>query len=273
MPNFDTFLERSAFILLLFFLLTALLAPWLMPYDPNAVDMQQVLRYPDCQHWLGTDPLGRDVLSRLILGTRVSIGFTLAAALCTMTVGFLLGTAGGWCGGRLDAVIQMVINVFQGIPGFSLMIALAGMLEPGVTSMLLAIVLTSWTGFSRVVRGEVIRIRGESFMEGLRALGAGGGFILSRYVWWSLLPVVSVLFTIRLGSVILSVSGLSYIGIGLQPPMADWGLMVNEGQTYCRTYPLLLYAPGLCIFLLCMVFHILGESMKRRFMPQDWRRK
>ena len=131
--------------------------------------------------------------------------------------------------------------------------------------MLIAVVVTSWTGFSRVVRGEVIRIKGEPFVEGLRALGTGAGFIVGRYVLRSLLPVVIVLFTIRIGMVILSVSGLSYIGIGLQPPTSDWGLMVSEGQTYFRTYPLLLYAPGACIFILCVAVNILGESLQRRF--------
>ena len=260
----DKWLERVAVGVLAFFFLVAALAPWLVPYDPAYVDMQHVLEFPDAMYWLGTDSLGRDVLSRLIMGARVSIGFAFVAACCTMTAGLFIGTMGGWFGGRLDAAVQMIINIFQGIPGFSLMIALAGILEPGFTSMLLAVVLTSWTGFARVVRGEVLRIRSEHFIEGLRALGAGNAFILQHYVWRSLLPVISTLFTIRLGAVILSVSGLSYIGIGLQPPLADWGLMVNEGQTYFRTYPLLLYAPGSCIFLLCMAVHILGESLKRR---------
>ena len=121
------------------------------------------------------------------------------------------------------------------------------------------------------MRGEVIRIKGEPFVEGLRALGAGAGFIVGRYVLRSLLPVVIVLFTIRIGMVILSVSGLSYIGIGLQPPTSDWGLMVSEGQTYFRTYPLLLYAPGACIFILCVAVNILGESLQRRFVGRTRR--
>ena len=107
-------------------------------------------------------------------------------------------------------------------------------------------------------------------MEGLQALGASPGFIIRHYVLRSLVPVASVLFTIRIGSVLLAAAGLSYIGIGLQPPLADWGLMVSEGQTYCRTYPLLLYAPGICIFLLCMSVNLVGESLKRRFMKPDW---
>ena len=229
-------LERGALAVCAAFIFVAAAAPLLMPYDPNFVDMGHVLEYPSARYLLGTDPLGRDVLSRLISGARVSIGFAAAAAFCTMTVGLVVGTVSGYVGGRVDALIQTVVNVFQGIPSFSLMIALAGLLEPGVTSMLIAVVVTSWTGFSRVVRGEVIRIKGESFVEGLRALGAGAGFIVGRYVLRSLLPVVIVLFTIRIGMVILSVSGLSYIGIGLQPPTSDWGLMVSEGQTYFRCF-------------------------------------
>lgn len=258
-------LERGALAVCAAFIFVAAAAPLLMPYDPNFVDMGHVLEYPSARYLLGTDPLGRDVLSRLVSGARVSIGFAAAAAFCTMTVGLVVGTVSGYVGGRVDALIQTVVNVFQGIPSFSLMIALAGLLEPGVTSMLIAVVVTSWTGFSRVVRGEVIRIKGEPFVEGLRALGAAAGFIVGRYVLRSLLPVVIVLFTIRIGMVILSVSGLSYIGIGLQPPTSDWGLMVSEGQTYFRTYPLLLYAPGACIFILCVAVNILGEGLQRRF--------
>ena len=227
-------LERGALAVCAAFIFVAAAAPLLMPYDPNFVDMGHVLEYPSARYLLGTDPLGRDVLSRLISGARVSIGFATAAAFCTMTVGLVVGTVSGYVGGRVDALIQTVVNV-------------------------------SWTGFSRVVRGEVIRIKGEPFVEGLRALGAGAGFIVGRYVLRSLLPVVIVLFTIRIGMVILSVSGLSYIGIGLQPPTSDWGLMVSEGQTYFRTYPLLLYAPGACIFILCVAVNILGESLQRRF--------
>lgn len=263
-------IEYAAFLVLIAFALVAVFAPWLMPYAPDQIDMRHVLEAPGRAYLLGTDPLGRDILSRLIMGARVSIGFAVVTAFCTMGVGLFVGILSGWCGGKVDAAIQTMVNIFQGVPSFSLMIALAGILEPGFVSMLTAIVVTSWTGFSRVVRGEVLRVKSSSFMEGLQALGATPGFIIRHYVLRSLVPVVSVLFTIRIGSVLLAAAGLSYIGIGLQPPLADWGLMVSEGQTYCRTYPLLLYAPGICIFLLCMSVNLVGESLKRRFMKPDW---
>lgn len=263
-------MEYAALVILFIFILIAVFAPLLVPFPPDRIDMQHVLVAPGAEYLLGTDPLGRDILSRLIIGTRISLGFAAATTFCTMGVGLVIGVVSGWCGGKIDALIQTVVNIFQGVPSFSLMIALAGILEPGFVSMLTAIVLTSWTGFSRVVRGEVIRLKGSPFMEGLQALGASPWFIIRHHVLRSLAPVISVLFTIRIGSVILSAAGLSYIGIGLQPPMADWGLMVNEGQTYWRTYPLLLYAPGGCIFLLCIAVNLLGESLKRRFMKPDW---
>lgn len=263
-------LEYAALAVLLLFLFAGLLAPWIMPYAPDQINMGEVLKAPGAAYLLGTDPLGRDILSRLIMGARISIGFAVITAFCTMGVGLAVGILSGWCGGKVDAAIQTVVNIFQGVPSFSLMIALAGILEPGFFSMLIAIVATSWTGFSRVVRGEVLRLKNSSFVEGLRALGAEPTFIIRHYVLRSLAPVISVLFTIRVGSVLLSAAGLSYIGIGLQPPLADWGLMVNEGQTYCRTYPLLLYAPGTCIFFLCLSVNLLGESLKRRFMKPDW---
>ena len=263
-------LEYAALAVLLLFLFVGILAPWIMPYAPDQINMGEVLKAPGAAYLLGTDPLGRDILSRLIMGARISIGFAVITAFCTMGVGLAVGILSGWCGGKVDAAIQTVVNIFQGVPSFSLMIALAGILEPGFISMLIAIVATSWTGFSRVVRGEVLRLKNSSFVEGLRALGAEPTFIIRHYVLRSLAPVISVLFTIRVGSVLLSAAGLSYIGIGLQPPLADWGLMVNEGQTYCRTYPLLLYAPGACIFFLCLSVNLLGESLKRRFMKPDW---
>ena len=263
-------LEYAALTVLLLFLLIGFLAPWIMPYAPDQINMEEVLQAPGAAHLLGTDPLGRDILSRLLMGMRISIGFAVVTTFCTMGVGLVVGILSGWCGGKVDAAVQTVVNIFQGVPSFSLMIALAGILEPGFVSMLIAIVATSWTGFSRVVRGEVLRLKNSPFVEGLRALGAEPSFIIRYYVLRSLAPVISVLFTIRVGSVLLSAAGLSYIGIGLQPPLADWGLMVNEGQTYCRTYPLLLYAPGACIFFLCLSVNLLGESLKRRFMKPDW---
>lgn len=259
-------LEKISVVILGIFLLIAFVSLFWTPYSPYTIDMGSVLESPSSTHLLGTDALGRDLLSRLMAGSTITIGFAILAAFCTMFVGIFMGILSGYVGGKTDLFIQAIVNIFQGVPGFSLMIALAGILEPGFTSVLIAIVLTSWTGFSRVIRGEVIKIKSETYMEGIRALGANSSYIISKYVFRSLMPTILVLFTIRIGYTILAVSGLSYIGLGMQPPIADWGAMISNGQTYFRTYPLLLYAPGACILLLCLSINLLGERMKERFL-------
>lgn len=251
-----------AIALLLLILLSNLLAPWLAPYDPNAIDMTIRLEGPSLQHPFGTDSLGRDMLSRVLYGGRASILVALAATTLSMAFGMLLGILGGWYGSIVDWGTTAFANIFQGLPGTCLMIAIAGILGPGIPNLLLALVLTSWASFSRIVRTQTLRIREESFVEGLQVLGAGSWRILWRHIVPNILPECIVLFTTRVGRCVLSIASLSYLGLGIRPPTPDWSVMISDARLNYRSAPHLIIVPGLCIFLLLLSINLLGDALR-----------
>ena len=257
--------------ILLAIILMTVFAPWLAPYDPLEVRMEDQLLPPCLAHPLGTDALGRDVLSRVIYGGRASLLLAVLATAASMLVGLAIGIAAGYCGGAVDAVITCISNVFQGLPGTILMIALVGVMARGAQSIILALVITSWVGFSRLVRGEVMRVKGEMYIEGMRCLGAGHLRIILRHVLPNIRTNIIILFTTRVGRVVLSVAGLSYLGLGIQPPTPDWGEMVSgSARRYFRTAPHLLWAPGICIILLTLSINLLGDLLRDRMdVKQD----
>ena len=210
-----------ALAVLALILIFSVLAPVIAPCDPYRSDLTQVLAAPSSEHLLGTDNIGRDLFSRILYGGRQSIVLALAATTLSMAVGCLVGLLSGYYGGRVDAVITTVSNVFQGLPGLTLMIAVAGLMGSGMVSMLTAIVINSWVGFSRIVRGEVMKIKQESYIDGLRTVGAGNLRILFAHIAPNLLGTICVVFATRVAGVVISVASLSYLGLGLQPPTPE----------------------------------------------------
>lgn len=257
-----SYIYRIAFAIAFSVVLLALLAPWVAPYDPTFVSPDNILEGCTWDHWFGTDALGRDILSRTIYGARSSVAFATAAAICTMTVGLVLGMAGGYFGGKVDKIIQCLVCLFQGLPGMSFMIAIAAILPENNARIIIALTLTSWTGFSRIVRSEVIHIRNESYVEGIKSLGASHMYILRKYILPNVLPVVIVLLTLRIGTSLLSASALSYLGLGVSPPTADWGVMISDARTYFRSYPLMILAPGFGITLFCLSINLIGDALQ-----------
>ncbi len=243
-------------------LLSNLLAPWIAPCDPNEANMRVRLQGPSPEHPLGTDSLGRDMLSRVLYGGRSSMLVALAATALSMALGMLLGVLGGYYGGMLDWCITAVANIFQGLPGTCLMIAIVGVLGPGIPNLLLALVLTSWAGFSRIVRTETLRIREEAYIEGMRALGAGNGRLLWRHIVPNMMANIIVLFTTRVGRCVLSIASLSYLGLGIKPPTPDWSVMISDARLNYRSAPHLIIVPGLCIFLLLLSINMLGDALR-----------
>lgn len=259
-----------SFCLLLIVLMTVF-APWLAPYDPTRIDMTNRLAKPCAAHPLGTDALGRDVLSRVIYGGRASLLLAVVATCCSMGLGLVIGIAAGYCEGVVDTVITGISNIFQGLPGTMMMIALVGILGSNTQSIILALVVTSWVGFSRLVRGEVLKVKNELYVEGMRCLGAGHLRIILRHVLPNIRSNIIILFTTRVGRVVLSVSGLSYLGLGIQPPTPDWGEMISgSARRYFRSAPHLLWAPGLCIIALSLCINLLGDILRDRLdVKQD----
>ena len=257
--------------ILLAILAMTIFAPWLAPYDPTEVNMKIRLLDPCREHLLGTDSLGRDVLSRVIYGGRASLVVAVFATCCSMALGLAIGIAAGYCEGSVDTVITAVTNVFQGLPGTVLMLAMVGIMGPNNMSIVLALVITSWVGFSRLVRGEVLKIKNELYIEGMRTLGAGHFRIILKHIIPNIRTNIIILFTTRVGRVVLSVAGLSYLGMGIQPPTPDWGEMISgPARRYFRTAPHLLWAPGLCIILLSLSINLLGDLLRDRLdVKQD----
>ena len=258
-------LAALALCLLGLLLAGSLLAPVLAPYPPTQINMAERLQGISAAHPLGTDTLGRDLLSRVLYGGRVSVLTAAAATALSMLLGLAVGLIAGYLGGWADGVITWFTSIFQGLPSTSVMIALAAILDPGVSSLLLALVLTSWASFSRVVRSSVLRLREEAYVEGARCLGAGRLRIITRYLLPNLLPEIAVLFTTRVGGVVLSVASLSFLGLGIQPPTPDWGVMISEARTSFRTAPMLILAPGACLIILSFGINYLGEMLRAQF--------
>lgn len=254
-----------AIFVLLIISFVSLFAPFLAPYEPNEINMTQRLLEPSGEHLLGTDALGRDVFSRILYGGRTSILLAILASLGTMLIGLLAGIIAGYYGGRLDQAIQVIVNIFQGLPGLSFMLAIAGVLGPGIKSILISVIIVSWADFSRIVRGEVLKIREEPYIEGIRALGAGHLYIIVAHIIPNIIGPFIVLFTVKIGKVVLNIASLSFLGLGLQPPDPDWGVMVNDAKTYFRSHPNLIIAPGLCIMLLCISINLLGDALRDFF--------
>ena len=258
-------LAALALCLLGLLLAGSLLAPVLAPYPPTQINMAERLQGISAAHPLGTDTLGRDLLSRVLYGGRVSVLTAAAATALSMLLGLAVGLIAGYLGGWADGIITWFTSIFQGLPSTSVMIALAAILDPGVSSLLLALVLTSWASFSRVVRSSVLRLREEAYVEGARCLGAGRLRIITRYLLPNLLPEIAVLFTTRVGGVVLSVASLSFLGLGTQPPTPDWGVMISEARTSFRTAPMLILAPGACLIILSFGINYLGEVLRAHF--------
>lgn len=252
----------------------AIFAPWIAPYDPTLVSTDEILEGCSSTHWFGTDALGRDILSRTIYGARSSVAFAVIAAICTMIVGLTLGMLGGYFGGKTDKLIQCLVCLFQGLPGMSFMIVIAAILPENNARIIIALTLTSWTGFSRIVRSEVIRVRSETYVEGIKSLGGRNLYILRRYILPNVLPVVIVLLTLRIGTSLLSASALSYLGLGVSPPTADWGVMISDARPYFRSYPLMILAPGFGITLFCLSINLIGDALQDywRIGKKEWKR-
>lgn len=252
----------AALSILSIIILASLLAPLLAPYNPFQPNMAQRLQPPSCTHWFGTDALGRDMFSRILYGGRTSILLALAAAFISLSLGLLFGTLAGFFTGIIDLVITNLSNIFQGIPGSCFMIAIVGICGANLESLLIALIITSWSGFSRIVRSEVLRIREEPFIEGLRCIGCSNYRLIIRHIFPNIFYNLLILFTIRIGRAVLSIAGMSFLGLGVQPPTPDWSVMISDSVLYYRSSPHLIIVPGFCIFLLIYSLNILGDILR-----------
>jgi peptide/nickel transport system permease protein len=260
----------SALIGLLLVLAAAICAvgvPRLAPHDPTAQHLEERLRGPSPVYPLGTDALGRDQLSRLLWGARASIGTAALVMALVLTVAVALGTLSGYFGGWLDQVLMRLADVLMAFPGLILAIAIAGTLGPGLLNVVIALAAVSWVGYARVVRGMALSVRERDYFLAARALGATHLRTTLRHVLPNLAGPLIVLATLDMGRVILSLAGLSFLGLGAQPPVPEWGAMLNDGRPYLQLAPALMLYPGLAIALTVLGFNLLGDGLRDALDP------
>ncbi|MBE3598809.1 MAG: ABC transporter permease [Limnochordaceae bacterium] len=246
----------------------ALFAPWLAPYDPNRIDLTRILQPPSAGHWLGTDQFGRDILSRIVWGARISLTVAVASLGLAAVAGILLGAVAGYRGGWIDEAVMRLTDVLLSFPDIMLAIAVTAVLPPGLPSVILAIGVYNLPQVTRVARGAVLSIRANLYVEAARAVGQRDGAIILRYVIPNALPPVVVLLTLRTAASILTAAGLSFLGMGIQPPTPEWGAMISEARVYLVTAPHLSLVPGMAIAGTVLAFNLLGDALNDALNPR-----
>jgi peptide/nickel transport system permease protein len=250
------------------FLLAAIFAPLISPYDPLAQEVINGLKPPSPEHLLGTDKLGRDIFSRLLHGARISLFVGVAVVSAAGTIGALIGLFAGYLGGWADELMMRVTDVFFAFPALILAMAIAGALGPSLQNTLIAITVVTWPVYARLIRGQVLAVKEREFVLAARTIGASQVQIVLRHVLPNTLAPLLVQGSFDLGSAILSVAGLSFIGFGAQPPTPEWGVMISEGRNYMATQWWLASSPALAMLLVVAGFNLLGDGLRDLLDPR-----
>jgi peptide/nickel transport system permease protein len=253
--------------------LAALLAPWVSPYDPSAQELALRLEPPSWSHPLGLDELGRDMLSRVLMGARVSFTIGLIVIGVSALAGLTLGAIAGYFGGWIDDALSRIMDVLLAFPGILLAIALVAVLGPSLTNVVFALTVIGWVGFARLARGQVLRIRELEFVQAARAMGALTVRVLARHVVPSTLATMVVQATLGMATVIISEASLSFLGLGVQPPTPSWGTMLSYGKAHLLEAPHLTVFPGLAIAVLVLGFNFLGDGLRDALDPATRRQE
>ncbi|MEP7356234.1 MAG: nickel transporter permease [Anaerolineales bacterium] len=261
-------LTVAGLVLLLAFTLAAVFAPQIAPYNPLKQNVLQRLQLPSPAHWLGTDQLGRDLLSRLIFGARISLSVGVVVVGLAGTVGTTVGLAAGYVGGWVDEVLMRLTDVFLAFPALILAMAVAGALGPSLTNAMIAIAVVAWPVYARLVRGQVLQLREREYVEAARSLGASPLHIILRHILPNTLAPLLVQASFDMGGAILSAAGLSFIGFGAQPPLSEWGVMISEGRKFITTHLWLSLYPGLAILLAVGAFNVIGDGLRDALDPR-----
>jgi len=248
--------------------LAALIGPIVAPFDSASQDLALRLDGPSLRHWFGLDELGRDILSRVLAGARISMLVGLVVVSISSTVGVAVGAVAGYFGGRVDEILSRAIDILMAFPGLLLAIAMVAVLGPSLFNVVFALSLIGWVGYARLVRGQVLRARELEFVQAARALGASTPRILVRHVIPTTLPAVTVQATLGMGGAILAEASLSFLGLGVQPPTPSWGTMLNYGRIHLLDAPHLTVFPGLAIAVLVLGFNFLGDGLRDVLDPK-----
>lgn len=255
-------------VIILVTVVAAIFAPLLAPYDPNQTNMKETLLQPNKDHLLGTDSLGRDTLSRLIFGARISLLVAIVGVGISAVSGMMLGLVAGYFGGILGKIIMRFIDTMMAFPMVILSLTIATLLGGGITGVIIAVGVGLMALYARVMWGQVMIVRQNDYILAERAMGANDWSIMMRHMLPNCFPVLVVMVTIQMGAAILMEAGLSFLGVGILPPTAAWGSMVANGYNYLTTVPILSFAPGIAIMLVVFGFNMVGDGIRDAFDPR-----
>lgn len=262
-------LAMFGFIILTLFIAGSLLAPLITPHDPIASSLSRALQAPSQEHLLGTDELGRDLLSRILFGARISLSIGLISVAIGLSVGMPLGAFSAYYGGRFDLLVQRLIDILIAFPGILLAIIIVSIMGVGLQNVMIAIGIAYIPTYARLVRGSVLSVKEMEYVAAARSLGISDLRIIARHILPNCLSPIIVQSTFQIATAILWAAGLGFLGLGAQPPDPEWGVMLSKGRVYMRTHPYLTYYPGLAIFLVVMGFNLLGDGLRDALDPRS----
>ncbi|MED4753428.1 nickel transporter permease [Brevibacillus choshinensis] len=254
--------------MVLVFLVVAIFAPWIAPHDPFEQNMQVMLESPSIHYFFGTDEFGRDIFSRVIYGAQISLMIGIVGVLISIVFGVALGTISGYFGGFVDSLVMRIMDIFMAFPSFLLALAIVSVLGPGMINVMIAIGIFSVPTFARISRSSVISIKNKEYIEAARAMGGTHLFIIWKHILPNSIAPIIVLSTMRIATAILTAAGLSFLGMGAQPPTPEWGAMLSTGREYLRTAPHVSTIPGLAIMFMVLAFNMLGDGLRDALDPK-----
>jgi len=263
-------LAATGVVLVIVFVFCALFAPWIAPQDPASINLPARLGNPSHTHWLGTDELGRDILSRVIFGARISMLVGACVVLTSLGLGLVFGSIAGYYGGGIDRFFNVVVmNAFLSFPGILIAIAFVAFRGPGIFNLVIALSLGGWVGYARLVRGQVLAAREREFVEAARALGASDLRIIVRHILPNIIQPVIVQAAIGMAGAILAEATMSFLGLGVPPPTASWGAMLNDGRAHLFDAPYLVLFPALAVMLAVLSFNFIGDALRDYLDPRS----
>ncbi len=243
----------------------SLISPAIVRYSPDAIDLDNIRQPPSFHHPLGTDNKGRDILTRILYGGRISIGVSVVAALLSMGIGLAVGMLSGFAGGKTDIFFMALVDLILAFPSLLLAIGVSVLFPPGTYTVMVALSAVGWASFARLMRGQVLSLKESSFIEAARAIGCGKMRIVFVHLLPQCVPLALVMTGLKLGGYILTESALSFLGLGAQPPTATWGSMVSSNRAYINSAPWMVFPPGIMIALTALCFNLLGDSLREKF--------
>jgi peptide/nickel transport system permease protein len=255
-------------IIILIYIFMAMFAPLLAPYSPYEIDLENKLTPPSSEHWMGTDDKGRDILSRILYGSRLSMGVGFAAVLFGAFFGIIFGLVAGYYGKWVDTIIMRMMDVMLAFPGILLALAIIAALGPSLINVTIAVGAFSVPLFARIVRGSTLEVKRLEYIDAIRSLGANDLTIITKHIFPNILSPIIVQGTLRLATAILSAAGLSFLGLGAQPPSPEWGTMLSSGRDFLFSAPYIALFPGLAISILVLGFNIFGDGLRDAFDPR-----